>query len=99
MLRLTNDIGAAVDQEKRRRPRRDVQSRRELDLVLRLQVSRVNRNSEIRPTTDFGNIIHGFISPLLKARRLGRCQMASRRETNYADALRIDAPVLRAAAH
>src|SRR5439155_14824291 len=94
MLRGTDNVGSAVREKDWGRLGWDVQAWRQLVLVLGLQVARINHNGEVRPTTDFVDIVDRFIGSLLKAGGRGDGQMAARRETANTNALWIDAPIV-----
>src|SRR5262245_36522225 len=98
MLRRADQVLAAVHEEDRRGARRNTQALGELVLLLRLEIPRVREDREVRPATDFVDVVLRLIGSLLEARRRGDREMAARGEADHADALGIDAPVARLAA-
>src|SRR5262249_17097330 len=80
--------------EDRRCPAWNVQPGSELSLLFGLQVARIDPAGEVRPAGNFGGVVHGPVGCLGEAccRREG--EMPARRESNDADSLRIDAPLL-----
>src|SRR5207249_938655 len=67
-------------------------ARSEFVLILRLEVTRIDRNGEVRPATDFIHVIDRLVGPLFEACRRCDRQMAARRKTHDPDSLGMDAP-------
>ena len=88
-----------MGEEDRRRSGRDTQAGSDLVFVLRLQVARIDSNSEVRPATDCVHVIDWLVGSLIEARCCRNCQMAAGREARDADLLRIDAPLAGSAPH
>ena len=57
VLGAADDIVAAVHEEDRRRSRRDVQPRRELILVLGLEIARIAEDGEVGPAAYFVDVV------------------------------------------
>src|SRR5215831_5828102 len=93
MLRRADDVVTAMGKENRRRSSRNPQARSQLILVLGLEVTWVNQNSEVRPATDVVNIIDGLVRSFLEIGCCGDSQMASSGEAHDADSLRVEAPL------
>src|ERR1051326_7864374 len=68
----------------------DLQLRRQLLLVLGLQVTWINQNGEVRPATGLIDVVDRRIGALLEARCCGDRQMAARRKADNSDTCRID---------
>src|SRR5207249_3978061 len=59
----------------------------------------IDRDGEIGSAADFVNVVDRFVGSLLETGCRGDRQMAARRETDHADALGIDTPLLGVAAY
>ena len=90
VLRRADDVVAAVREEDRWRPAWNADTRSEFVLVLRLEVTRIDRNGEVGSATDFVHVIDRLVSSLVEARRRRNRQMTARRKTDDADSA--DAP-------
>ena len=93
VIGAADDIVPAVRQKDRGRLSRDPQPRREILLVLGLQIARIAQDGEIGPATDFVGVVDRFIRPLLETGGRRQRQVAARRETDDADPLRVDSPL------
>src|SRR5262245_55132034 len=99
MLGRADRIGATVRQKDGGRAGRHAEAGRQPVVLLRLQIARIDRNSEIRPAAHLVDVIDRLIGPLVEARRSGDCEMASRRKSDDAGAVGIDAPLFGLTAH
>src|SRR5881296_3013975 len=76
ILRRADDVVSTVRQEDRGCPARYAEARSELVLILRLEVTRIDRNGKVGPATDFIHVIDRFVAPFFEACRRCDCQMA-----------------------
>src|SRR2546430_14710397 len=65
VLRRADEVVPAVRKEDRWRPARNAEVRSEFILVLRLQVTRIDRNGEVGPATDFVHVIDRLVGSLI----------------------------------
>src|SRR5262249_41472306 len=98
VLRFADNVRPAMHKEHGRRALWYAQAGGELVLVLGLQVARVDRNGEVRAATDLVDLVGRLVGPLLEPGRGRDCEVAAGRESDDADAIGCDAPLLRLAA-
>src|SRR5712691_2050549 len=99
VLGIADEIGPAMRQKDWRRPGRDTQAGSELILVLGLQIAGIGGDSEVRPAADLIDGVNRLVSALLEACRCRNRQMPAGRETDHADTIGSNAPLLGPAAY
>jgi hypothetical protein len=77
ILGRTDEIFASIHEKDRRCSGRDMNARRKFFLILGLQMARIDRNGEIRPATDFVDLIYVVLFVLSVPRGASNTRLSS----------------------